>query len=70
MADSTLTAIQQKVRRLTRSPSEAQLTTAQLNQYINTFVLYDFPEQIRLLNLRTTFSFYTEPYIDVVYNKH
>jgi hypothetical protein len=65
MADSTLNAIQQKVRRLTRSPSENQLTTAQLNQYINTFVLYDFPEQIRLLNLRTTFTFYTEPYVDV-----
>ena len=65
MADSTLVAIQQKVRRLTRSNSEALLTTAQLNQYINTFVLYDFPEQIRLANLRTTFSFYTEPYIDV-----
>lgn len=64
MADSTLTAIQQKVRRLTRSPDEGTLTTAQLNQYINTFVLYDFPEQIRLLNLRTTFNFYTEPYID------
>ncbi len=65
MATSNLTTIQQKVRRLTRSPSEAQLTTDQLNQYINTFVLYDFPEQIRLFNLRTTFSFYTEPYIDV-----
>lgn len=65
MADSTLKAIQQKVRRLTRSNSEALLSTAQLNQYINTFVLYDFPEQIRLANLRTTFSFYTEPYIDV-----
>jgi hypothetical protein len=65
MVDSTLNAIQQKVRRLTRSPSENQLTTAQLNQYINTFVLYDFPEQIRLLNLRTTFTFYTEPYVDV-----
>ena len=65
MANSTLQAIQEKVRRLTRSPSENQLTTSQLNQYINTFVLYDFPEQIRLLNLRTTFSFYTEPYIDV-----
>lgn len=65
MATSNLTTIQQKVRRLTRSPSEALLTTDQLNQYINTFVLYDFPEQIRLFNLRTTFSFYTEPYIDV-----
>lgn len=65
MATSNLTTIQQKVRRITRSPSESQLTTDQLNQYINTFVLYDFPEQIRLFNSRKTFSFYTEPYIDV-----
>lgn len=65
MADSTLTAIETKVRRLTRSLSEAQLTTAQIDEYINTFVLYDFPEHLRLFNLRTTFSFYTQPYVDV-----
>lgn len=65
MADSTLTAIQTKVRRLTRSPSEAQLSTAQLNEYINTFVLYDFPEHLRLFSLRTTFTFYTNPFQDV-----
>lgn len=64
MADSTLQAIRTKVRRLTRSPSESQLTTTQLDEYINTFVLYDFPEHLRLFNLRTTFSFFTEPYID------
>jgi len=65
MTNTSLSTIQQKVRFLTRSPSQNQLTDAQLNQYINTFVLYDFPEQIRLLNLRTTFTFYTSPYIDV-----
>ncbi len=65
MADSSLLAIQQKVRRLTRSLSEAQLTTPQLNQYINTYVLYDFPETLRLFNLRSTFSFYTSPFVDV-----
>lgn len=65
MAGSALTDIQTKVRLITRSPSEGQLTTAQLNQYINTFVLYDFPEHLRLFNLRKTFSFYTEPYVDV-----
>jgi len=62
--DSTLTAIQNKVRRLTRSPSEAQLSTADLNDYINTFVFYDFPEHLRLFDLRTTFTFYTQPNID------
>lgn len=65
MASSTLDAIRTKVRRLTRNPSESSLTTTQLDEYINTFVLYDFPEHLRLFNLKTTFTFYTEPYIDV-----
>lgn len=59
--DTSLAAIQKKVRRLTRTPSEAQLSTDELNQYINTFVLYDFPEQLRLFNLHSTFTFYTQP---------
>jgi hypothetical protein len=62
--NSTLTAIQTKVRRITRSPSEAQLSTFDLNQYINTSVLYDFPETLRLFNLRTNFTFYTQPNVD------
>jgi len=62
---SSLSVIQQKVRRLTRSPSEAQLTDQQLEDYINTFIIYDFPEHLRLFNLRKTFTFYTEPFIDV-----
>jgi len=65
MADTTLAAIQTKVRRLTRNPSESQLTTDQLNQYINTFVLYDFPSNLRLFNLRTLLTFYTQPNVDV-----
>jgi hypothetical protein len=61
----TLEQIQKKVRRLTRTPSEAQLTTAELNNYINTAVLYDFPEHLRTFNFRTNFSFYTNPGQDV-----
>jgi len=60
MAESTLNAIRIKVRRLTRSPSEAQITDAQIDEYINTFVQYDFPEHLRLFNLRQTHTFYTE----------
>lgn len=67
MPDSSLLAIQQKVRRLTRSLTEAQLTDQQLNNYINTYVLYDFPETLRLFNLRSTLSFYTSPFVDVYY---
>ncbi len=59
--DTTLAAIQTKVRRLTRTPSQAQLSDYDLNQYINTFVLYDFPEQLRLFNLHTTYTFFTQP---------
>ena len=64
MADSTLTAIRIKIRRLTRSPSQALITDAQIDDYINTFVLYDFPESLRLSTFRTMLTFYTQPNID------
>ena len=64
MADSSLSAIQTKVRRLTRSPSVSQLSDTQLNEYINTFIQFDLPEQLRLFNLQKTFSFYTKPCVD------
>ena len=38
---STLQTIRTKVRRLTRTPSTAQLSDDDLDQYINTFVVYD-----------------------------
>lgn len=62
---TTLGAIRAKVRRLTLSPSDAQLTTAQLDEYINTYVVYDFPETLRTFNLKTTFEFITNPAQDV-----
>lgn len=65
VADSSLQFIRNKVRRLTRSLSPSQLLDSEIDQYINTFVLYDFPEHLRLFNLRKTFTFYTEPYVDV-----
>lgn len=54
-----LTQIQTKVRRLTRTPSTQLLSDAELNNYINTYVVYTFPEQLRTFNLRRPFSFYT-----------
>lgn len=65
MAVTSLFAIRNKVRLITRSMSTAQLSDAQLDQYINTYVLYDFPETLRLFNLKSTFSFYTSPFVDV-----
>ncbi len=65
MADSTLQAIRTKVRRITRSPSLSQITDAQLDEYINTFIQYDFPEHLRLFTLRKLLTFYTQPGVDV-----
>ena len=59
-----LTAIMTKVRRLTRTPSSAQLSDADLIEYINTFTVYDFPEQLRTFNLRDTFSWTCNPFQD------
>ncbi len=61
---SDLATIRTKIRRLTRSPSTAQLTDDDIDQYINTFVIYDMPQHVRLFDLRTTLTFYTEPFID------
>ncbi len=66
--DLGLSSLQQiiiKVRRLTRSLSPTQLTDQDITNYINTFVLYDFPQHLRTFDLQTTLKFYTQPGIDV-----
>lgn len=62
--DNTLIAIRKKVRRLTASASEASLTTAELDQYINTFYNNDFPYGIKIDQMRSVYTFFTRPYID------
>jgi len=57
---STLTQIRTKVRRLTRSPSTSQLTNNQIDDYVNTFVLYDFPE----FTVDQKLIFFTMPNVD------
>lgn len=61
---STLLDIQNKVRKITRSPNEELLSTTDLNAYINTFIIYDFPEHLRLFYFKTTLTFFTEPFVD------
>lgn len=61
---ANLAKIQTKVRRLTKAVSEAQLSTPELNEYINDFMLYEMPEQLRTFNLRKNFTFYTQPNVD------
>ena len=60
---STLTNIRTKVRRITRSPADAQITDTQIDSYVNTFILYDMPQMDTIFNLRRTITFYTNPYV-------
>lgn len=62
---SNLTAIRQKVRRITGRPSAAQITDAEIDDYINTFYRFDLPEQVRLESLRVNYEFNTRPNIAV-----
>ena len=61
---STLDRIRTKARRLTASPSQSQITDAEIDDYINSFYMFDMPESIRVMNLREEFNFYTDPNVD------
>lgn len=61
---ATLEKIRRKVRFLTSSPSTFQLSDDSIDEYVNQFVLYDFSEHIRHINLHEKFTFYTQPYVD------
>ena len=58
-----LADIRTKVRKITRSPSDAQITDNQIDDYINTFILYDLPQMNQMFDLRRTLTFYTRAFI-------
>lgn len=62
---SNLGDIRTKVRRLTGRYSQSQLSDTELDKYINTYYVFDFPEELRILNLKTKYTFVTEPNVDV-----
>lgn len=63
-ANSTYSMIEQKVRRLTASASNSALTSAQIQQYVNTFYNQDFPYAIKIDQQRTVYKFLTIPNVD------
>jgi len=65
MAIGTLEAIISKVRKLTGTGTDFQLTDAMIIDYINSFYLYDFPAQFRSLKLKDRYIFNTIRGIDV-----
>ena len=64
MADTTLVAIRKLVRWLTKSPTPDLLTDATIDENVNTYTLYDFPQALRLFDLHTTVSWTCLPYVD------
>lgn len=62
---SNLTVIRQKVRRITGRPSAAQITDAEIDDYVNTFYRFDLPEHLKMESLRVNYEFNTRPNIPV-----
>lgn len=56
---SNLSIIRKKVRRLTGRPSAQQITNDEIDEYVNTFYQYDFPEHLRVFSNTTKFKFMT-----------
>lgn len=67
MADNTLSTLNEiriKIRRLTNNPSVSQITDDSIDDYINTFILYDMPAHFKLSPLKDILTFYTSPNVD------
>lgn len=63
-ANSTYSMIEQKVRRLTASSSQSALSSALVQQYVNTFYNQDFPYAIKIDQQRSVYKFLTIPNVD------
>lgn len=62
---STLLDIRNKVRRITARPSDNQITDSQIDEYINTYYIYDMPQQLKQESFRFNYQFITQPNIAV-----
>ncbi len=71
---STYAQIEKKVRRLTASSSSSSLTSSDIGEYVNTYYENDFPYGVKMDQMRSVYTFFTEPYrdrypIDVNFNQ-
>jgi hypothetical protein len=64
MANSSLEAIREKVRSVTGRIDDVQFPDSYIDEYINTFYIYDFPEHLRLKTLQSNYTFITKPNIE------
>lgn len=63
-ANNTYSFIEQKVRRLTASASQASLTSPMIQDYVNRFYSEDFPYAIKIDQQRSVYKFLTVPNVD------
>ncbi len=63
-ANSTYAYIEKKVRRLTASSSQASLSSADIEDYVNRFYSQDFPYAVKLDQTRQVYKFLTIPNVD------
>lgn len=63
-ANSTYTAIEKMVRRLTASASQQALTSADIEEAVNRFYSQDFPYAIKIDQQRSVHKFLTIPNVD------
>lgn len=64
MANATLGAIITKIRNLTRKISTDDISDSAITEYVNTFIVYDFPALLKLFKNRQIFTFYLTPNVD------
>lgn len=63
--NTNLSTIRTKVRRITARPSATQISDAEIDQYVNTFYLWDMSEHVKLESLRYTYQFTAQANVPV-----
>lgn len=63
---ATLADIQLTFRKITAQYQQSQITDAQINAFVNRFYLYDLPEHLKLIDLKTNWTFTTLPNTEYV----
>lgn len=63
--NTNLSTIRTKVRAVTGRPSVTQITDAQIDQYVNTFYLYDLSQHVKMESLRYNYQFTTQANVPV-----
>ena len=63
--NTNLSTIRTKIRRITGRPSTSQISDAEIDQYINTFYLWDMSEHIKLESLRYNYQFTAQANVPV-----